>query len=206
MTALLPKGKYSADVLQLVAPKRFSELGEKLAKGMGESPLRLAKAMANRAPGEPLAYDPAFGLTEDELQEFIRLKDEMRLRKVGSSSLEIIRDSSGAITINLRDLSGKEEILTIHPDRMDLDTSHGTFSEPIEALASEGQRITGPWNSYEWISRGGTFLTGKNVSLCLGQIEESKNVLLIYRVKNVYTGTVYADLAMQFSTDGQKEY
>ena len=205
LVALLPEGKYPVEVLQLVAPKKFSELGEKLAKGMGESPLRLAKALANATPGEPLAYDPAFGLTEDELQEFLRLKDEMRLQKVGSSSLGIVRGSSGAITINLRDSKGNEESLTIHPDRMALEISHGTFSEPTEALASAGQRVTGPWNSYEWRSGGGAFLTGKNVSLCLGQIEESKDVLLIYRVKNVYTGEVVVDLAMRCNTGGQQE-
>ena len=126
----------------------------------------------------------------------------MRLQSVGTSFVEIVRESTGAITVTVRDADGNKESLSIDPVAATLATSHGTFSEPHEALASAKQLVTGPWNSYEWTSGGSGFLTGKNVSLCLGQMEESKEVLPIYRAKNIYTGQVYVDLAVRFSTDG----
>lgn len=202
LTTLLPEGKYTADLLKLVAPKRLNDLGERFAKGLGESPMRFAKAMAQRVPGEPLPYDPAYGLTEEEWQEFLRMKDEMRLQSVGNVFVDIVKESTGALTVKIRDPNGSEESLSIDPVAVALTTAHGTFTEPHEGLASSKQTVTGPWNSYEWTSDGSGFLTGKNVSLCLGQMEASKEVLLIYRAKNIYTGEVYVDLAVRFSVDG----
>lgn len=202
LTALLPEGKYKADLLKLVAPKRLNDLAERFAKGLGESPLLLAKAMAQRVPGEPLPYDPAYGLTEEEWQEFLRMKDEMRLQSVGEIFVDIVKESTGTIAVKIRDPSGSEESLSLDPAAVAVTTAHGTFTDPHEALASAEQKVTGPWNSYEWTSGGSGFLTGKNVSLCLGQLEASKEALLIYRAKNIYTGEVYVDLAVRFSADG----
>jgi hypothetical protein len=60
----LPIGKYNVDIMELVYPKRFQELSEKLATAIATNKEWWVAYAKDAKEGEPLPYNSKLGLTE----------------------------------------------------------------------------------------------------------------------------------------------
>lgn len=175
---LLPVDGTEVDVMGF--PERFAELSRKLQAGMKENPGALLVEVLKAKPGEPIAYDPRFGLTKEEFDEYLRLANELKLVKVASVTLKVQR-ANGEVHVDGGELLPALKEIRFKPDEKQVRTPFGDCTKPMEVRASDGQTATGRWNGVEWKLE--KLLPPTDVSVRLGKLEDSGRGLLIYRAK-----------------------
>ncbi len=115
---LLPTGNCSVDLMELHYPARFMVLTKRLQTAVSaDKEWWMGYVKQHAASGGPLPYNPRFGLTKEEYNEFLSLGEKRTLEKVKSCKLVIkaisdnyefdggsdLPDFTG-LSINVRDL------------------------------------------------------------------------------------------------------
>lgn len=193
---LLPRGKVRAEVLQIAAPARLVELTGKLKKAAQENPGTFIGQILQRKPGEPLPYDPKFGITEKEYKEYLDLSGQMILQKVGDADLTITVGPNDVYTI-----AGLPNVpaMQIDASKMVVKVAEGGVSQPDEVMPTKEQTLTGPLYCYSWRSGLLDALAGSQIKIMLGQVVESKQVVMQVRIKSLEENRYKADYLVRFS-------
>jgi hypothetical protein len=149
---LIPGDRTTVDLMQLIPPHRLVELSQKFKTALQKHADRewLSTLIKNTPAGQPLAYDPRLGVSQTEYQEFLNLSTQLKMEKVGTSTLQVKREGKKFVFVgsdSLTNLTG----IKLDVERNLLETPYGTITEPTEVLAdAKRQRLTGTWNGVTW--------------------------------------------------------
>ncbi len=187
---LLPRDGAVVDVMELVFPDRQKESAKQIQQTVQKDPDWFLSHIKKAKPGEPLPYDPRLGVTKREYEEFLKLAEEVTLKKVRTAKLSVARNG------NRIALDGGRALPHLKSVELDLDadsvaTPFGDARVRETIKASEGQKATGPLNGLAW--RLETLeenpLNGTVVKFSLGRLEKTDRGILYYDVKQVDPGS-----------------
>jgi hypothetical protein len=179
---LLPVGKCNVDVMGVVYPKRFLELGEKLQSAVATNKdwwFDYIKKTAKE--GEPLPYSPKFGLTKKEYEEYLSLGEKRTLGKTGSGTLLVKTNLSGFEFdggSELADLTGIE----IDLKELTIFTPFAVLKNPTQKESPGGPGL-GAYSGYEWNFEQGDLDKGdvSEASFLIGKQKESGRFFIYYK-------------------------
>jgi hypothetical protein len=179
---LLPVGKCNVDVMGVVYPKRFLELGEKLQSAVATNKnWWLDYIKDNAKEGEPLPYSPKFGLTKKEYKEYLSLGEKRTLGKAGSGTLLIKTNSSGFEFdggSELIDLTG----IKINLKKLTIVTPFAVLKNPTHEESPGGPAL-GAYSGYQWSFEQSDLEKGDvtEASFLIGKQKESGRLFIYYK-------------------------
>jgi hypothetical protein len=184
--SVLRAGEYVVDVMELTASPRFVELGLRLQKAATADPKWWMEKIKNAKPGEPLAYEPRFGLSPEEYNEFLALGKKKAMRKKSEATIELSENGNDVFVF-----SGGESLPNLTRIEVDLKgdlvrTPFGVAKNRVEIHANEASAL-GPWNGVQWESDtdAATVFSQGTVKLAIGTLESSGRAVLYYTVKKL---------------------
>jgi hypothetical protein len=190
---LLPIGVVAADVMEIAAPPRFTELTTRLQAAARRDPAWWTAHVRAARPGEPLAYDARMGLTEPEYREMLALADSMVIRPAARAELKI---SAAARGWRIEGGPSLPELQSVEIDTVvgDVRTPMGRAGSAKRIRANENQRVTGPWDGVQWQHEDASIAAGSGtaITFALGRLRESGRVLLYYDAKQAAGGALTA--------------
>lgn len=179
---LLPSGKCNVDIMGVVCPKRFLELGEKLQSAVATNKdwwLDYIKRTARE--GQPLPYSPKFGLTKKEYEEYLSLGEKRTLGKAGSGILLVKTNSSGF------EFDGGSELADLTGIKIDLKeltilTPFAALKNPTQKESPDGPAL-GAYSGYEWSFEQGDLEKGDvtTATFLLGKQKKSGRFFIYYK-------------------------
>jgi len=178
----IPKGDVRVDIMEVQPPSgRLAALLEKVHSKQASDPDVFLKGVENSQPGE---YNPEFGLTRTEFEEFLQESKTLRVAKTGESVLGFVPAGDSRFRLKggnrLKDLDG----VTIDLKRNVVETPYGVCRNRSEVVASADQTTTGPWNGPEWkLEEGDLSSTLTVVSFAVGRLVDSGRGILYYEAK-----------------------
>ena len=179
-------GVLQVDVMEMVFPKRFYGLTTRMQHSMQKDPAWWLSHIKRSTLGQPLSYDPRFGITEDEYNAFIQLSEMPRMEKTAEAELHIAEKVRDVLTIDggsaLPELSQIEIDLRNNVVR----TPFGALTEFTEVDASEKSAF-GAWNGVRWKLQNldSNEVTGTTVRLIIGFLKEPRRCVLDYDVRKI---------------------
>ncbi len=178
----IPTGEVRVDIMEVQPPTgRLAALIEKVRAKQASDPDAFVRGIENSQPGE---YNPEFGLTRTEFDEFLLESKTLRVAKTGESVLRFAPDGDSRFRLKggngLKDVDG----IVIDLKRNVVETPYGVADKRSEVIASADQFATGPWNGPEWkLEKGDLSSTATSVSFALGRLVESGRGILYYEAK-----------------------
>lgn len=191
---LLPTGTVRAQVMELGAPPRMTELSSRLQAAARRDPAWWTAHVQAARPGEPLAWDARLGLTEPEYREFLSLTDSMRIRPVAPVDLHVSAAPGGWRVEGGTSLPELEGIV-IDTVAWEVQTPLGKATMVKAITANDNQRATGPWDGVQWQRADSSIVqtgSGTAITFALGRLRDSGRVLLYYDGKQATDGTLSA--------------
>lgn len=174
----------TVDVMQVVVPPRLEELNNKILSAVSQDLGWWLNHLRNAPPGEVLPYDARLGLSKEEFDEYQTLS--MTLRKVTTAKIRIERDGS-RIMFDGDEILGDLKDVELDIETGSVRTPFGEASKRYDVTASDGQRITGPWDGISWNLRPGLESTAESgqveIVFAIGRLAENARGILYYRVK-----------------------
>ncbi|MFD1734506.1 hypothetical protein ACFSC4_29340 [Deinococcus malanensis] len=92
---LLPSGRVTVDLLTPTYPPDILDIGRRMQDAARTHRDWFLEQVRNAAPGEPLPYDPRFGVTREEYQRFLDVKPAYTA--FGRATLTITRRTDGTL-------------------------------------------------------------------------------------------------------------
>ena len=179
---LLPVGKCNVDIMGVVYPKRFLELGEKLQNAVSTNKdWWLDYIKTNAKEGEPLPYSPKFGLTKMEYKEYLSLGEKRTLEKIKSATLLVKTNLSGFEFDGGSELADLTEV-KINLKELTVTTPFAVLKNPIRTESLDGPAL-GAYSGYEWKFEQSDFDKGNETeaSFLIGKRRESGRNFIYYK-------------------------
>jgi len=152
---LLPKDGEFVDVMAMAAPERCQELSAKFKAGVSLHPEWWLDYVKRGEPGQPLAYHSNFGMTEAEYEEMSQCITEMRLEKIAEARLGVKPDGPDRYVLDGGDKLPSLSGIVIDLQAQVVETPFGVCRTWSRIEASSSQRVTGPWEGYQWTAEEG---------------------------------------------------
>ena len=197
----LPRGKTTVDIVTDAPNKRFQQLAGTIREAAAKDPTWFQSHIKAVQPGEPLPYDSRLGLSEKEYKEFLELSAKpQRVQKTAEASLTVTQVTRTRYRLDggpdLPYLTGIEFDVAAQVVR----TPFGMCSKMHIVNAGPSQRLTGPFNGYEWTYRKGRLdeladvnkATFTSVQIVLGGFTQADRGILYYRARDVIVGEYQA--------------
>jgi hypothetical protein len=181
---LFPASGETMDVLELKYPARMEELFGKLNKAIKKDPEWWQSHVRKATPGSPLPYDERMGMTEKEYEEFLVVGKSATLEKVKSINPEI-KYNGQQLEIHFgKDLPGLEKVV-VDLDKDIVTTPMGAANERSTIEATDGQKVTGPWDGVQWMLQEVDRKAGKQtvITVAFGKLKKSGRGLLYFDFK-----------------------
>lgn len=184
----LPTGSVEVTILELAAPSRYVELATRFQTALDDQQEWLRGYLRDhRQPGQPLPWHPNFGLTEQEYTELRSLGQQVRLRPVGRTTVEIA-DEAQIVTFDAPESLSFLNHITLDLAQRKVTTPFGDCAD-FEPARSGGSTSTEPWSGVTCQRTQGDLQTdGRYVSFSLGRYEEDDALFLSYEGKRVKDG------------------
>jgi hypothetical protein len=184
----LPPGHYTAYVVTIMPTARQMELTQCLQKAFAADPQWIQNYIKQNAKdGEPLPYDPKFGLSNDEYQEFLKLAKDSHLGIVDHFDMAIEAAGADGIQLHAPPRYAPMDGITINFGSGEVTTRFGkiSLSEPVAAIAHN----FGPSSGQTWQYHSGDPNIGTMVeaTLSIGRFEMGGDWLIRYtdgKIKN----------------------
>jgi hypothetical protein len=145
--ALLPADGADVDVMRLTASPREQELAAKLQRAVAQDPVWWKGHVAKAKIGEPLAYDARLGLTREEYAEYQTLTMGLARQKVIKAT---VTRTGGRVTLRFGDQLPDMPELVLDAAAGSVATPMGVAAERSTIVATEDQKVTGPWSGVQW--------------------------------------------------------
>jgi hypothetical protein len=179
--SLIPIDGAAVDIMEVVFPPRYLEIFKKMQMAIAKDREWFLSFVKSAAPGEPLPYDPRFGITKDEFDEMRKLGKRARLIKVKTVKLHVVKE--GRVIA----FDGGKDLPELTGVKLDLaanvvTTPFGEAKESSRIEATEEQKLTGPWNGLQWKLEQGSErpLRFTIAKLALGKLQKSGRGILYY--------------------------
>jgi len=191
----LPSGPVEVTVLELAAPHRYIQLTQRFQAALDEQAEWLQGYLQEHStPGEPLPWHENFGLTEEEYTELQKLSDEIRLRPVGKSTLEIVREDPW-ISFKAPDTLGALNQVTLDLGQRKVTTPFGDCANFVAVSSDMDTRAAEPWTGMTCQrTQGDPQVSAQIVAFSLGRYAEDDALFLSYEGKRIQNG-VFTDRA-----------
>jgi hypothetical protein len=187
--ALIPPGEVRADIMDVHPSARMEALAAKFNAAARADPNGFLRRIQDAGAGQPLPYDPALGLTKAEYDEFLRDSKELRLEKVGESTLRFASVGDSRFRVVAGDALPQLSDVIIDLKRDAIDTPYGLCSDRSDIVASPEQTVTGQWDGIQWhFEQGDATTTATSVSFAIGRLVVSRRGILYYNAKRVVNG------------------
>lgn len=185
----LPSGPVEVTVLELAAPHRYVQLTRRFQTALDEQAEWLQGYLQeHNTPGEPLPWNERFGLTEEEYAELLKLSDEIRLRPVGKSTLEIIREDPW-ISFKAPDSLGALNQVTLDLGQRKVTTPFGDCANFVAVSSDMDTRAAEPWSGMTCQrTQGDPQSSAQIVAFSLGRYAEDDALFLSYEGKRIQDG------------------
>ena len=206
IAVLLPRDSSVVDIMTLTMPLRGYSLANKMKEALSGDPQatmqRLMEKFKNLPPGEPLPYDPSFGLTEEEFKELFALVDKLEFVKADEEMMSYKKMGdfySIAPGEKLRDLEG------IRIDVLNRRVWVDSLELPDFALKSFPDAQIGAWSGMTWTYKDTTNFesgTATLIRFSLGTLDSSGRGLLTFKAKAMLNWTLNyrADVYLTFES------
>lgn len=96
LTALLPAATGQVSVMTLASPPRLLELTARIQAAARQDPAWFQAQVRAAGPGQPMAYDPRLGVSEEEYKEYQALGQSIGLAKQADGKVTVTRKADGA--------------------------------------------------------------------------------------------------------------
>lgn len=185
---MLPIGTVNIDLMAMGLQSaedsdRLTELIDKLQLGIAANQDWLAEYV-KEYEGKELPYHPNLGLSQEEYDEYLRLSDNIKLYKSADGILSIEKTGDGQYKISQMEGLRLIDNIIIDLSENTVSTNYGTCKYSGEIKASDQQIATGRWNGYSWILEDMADASNyQSVQFNLGQMEDSKKIILYYQVR-----------------------
>ena len=185
---MLPTGTVNVELMAMGLQSaedsdRLTELIDKLQLGIAANQDWLADYL-KEYEGKELPYHPNLGLSQEEYEEYQRLSDNIKLYQSGAGIISI--EKTGDEQYKISQLEGLRLIdnITIDLSENTVSTNYGTCKYNGAVKASDQQIATGRWNGYSWILENMADSSNyQSVQFNLGQMEDSKKIIMYYQVR-----------------------
>jgi hypothetical protein len=186
---LISTGRVQAEVLEMWAPPRLTALSQTLQQAIQNDPSWWQGHVRNTEPGKPLAYDPKFGISQAEYNEFLVLTDSVRMLPARTVELLIESTNGGWRFGNASAVAGLRGI-EIDTLRNQVHSPFGDLFTAAPIAESEGQRATGPWGGPRWNRETVDTLTldGTVAQFAVGKHRETGRTVVYYDAKSMASG------------------
>lgn len=183
---VISEGRFTVDILELVAPARLNELALRFQQAAQENQEWFLEHVQKAAPGQPLPYDARFGLTESEYAEFLELSKVMTMQKTSEATLKIASIGDGAYQLDggrkLADFTGI--VIDLKNDRVQ--TPFGDLTEKSVVNSTEKSAI-GLWTGVQW--KLDAFdeekMDGVIAKFSVGKLNETGRCVIYYDVRAI---------------------
>lgn len=128
---------------------RLVELTVRLQEAVNQAPEDFFRQVANAEPGEPLPYDPVYGVAAAEYEEFLALTKQLTLRRARVAPLEVQKLSGGAFALDGGDLLPDLTDVIIDLEADLVFTPFGVLREKSRIDAG-AESLVGAWEGVQW--------------------------------------------------------
>ena len=193
-------GEYEASIKVIDLPPELKErnntINTKFSQSIAKHQEWLGEYIAQYS-GEVLPWHENFGITKEEYDELLDMEDKMTLIEKKKTNLKFSDLGDGLILLEKNlELSYLSDII-FDINKNEIIIANQTLRYSNEITASEGQRITGPWNGNTWRINfeevPSSMQIDKNkiygyISLSIGKLTETDEVILYYTEKIIKDG------------------
>ncbi|WP_054948783.1 hypothetical protein [Numidum massiliense] len=199
---LLSDGEFDVKVMEIgVSPdvaKEMDKITKKFEASVAKDPQWFNDYMKKHHPN-PLPYHKNFGITKEEYEQILKLDELSTLNQTGKGKITV-KKSANQIVIKGTD-TGLIDNIAIDLKKDTVKTDLGELERGKDLKASPDQKITGPWNAFYWkledanidmskmdLSNIDENTEVKSVKLNIGQLEETKETIILLQYKELKDG------------------
>ena len=200
LAALLPPGRFRADVMQPEPSPRLAQLSRKMQEGIRKNPQWFMAEIQKVKPGENIPYDARLNLTREEYSLLNHPAPQMQLRRVGSGLITIRSLGTRRVLSGAGALFGLNGI-EIDIQRQSVKTPLGVLNVPSGVKANAGQSADATWNGWTWkldtMTRKETpsQTTGTTAEFTIGRLVKSGRIQLTYKAQQINGGKPQSNFA-----------
>ncbi|HVI41490.1 MAG TPA: hypothetical protein VM577_12620 [Anaerovoracaceae bacterium] len=185
---MLPTGTINVDQMTMGLPtaeenNRLAELTQKLQVAISANQDWFSDYIKDYE-GQTLPYHPNLGLSEDKYNEYLKLSENIKLYKSADAIISIEKIGDRQYKISQNEGLKLIDNIVIDLSQNTVSTNYGVCKYNGEIAASDDQVATGRWYGYSWmleeIKDSNNY---KSIQFNLGQLEESKKIIIYYQVK-----------------------
>lgn len=187
---LLRQGTSKAEILELWAPPRLAKLTKRVQHGILANKVWWREQVVRLKPGEVMPYDPKFGLTPAEYQEFLTLQQDSVVMKPVKTVDVVIESTPGGWRFGKA--TGVEGLRGVEIDTLknQVHSPYGDLpaSDPIKA--GPNQKTTGPWAGPCWKIDAitGQPGSGSSAKFAIGKLVDTGRTVIYYTARKVDKG------------------
>jgi len=126
----LPAANFTAHYFQLVVPPRVAELTRRFEAAAAQNREALMEIVKKAAPGEPLPYDPIFGISREEYAELLALGKRSALQEVVAAPVVVTKNPEGGLKYDLGAVWEGFGQFVFYPEKNAIDTPYGRIENP----------------------------------------------------------------------------
>lgn len=185
---MLPTGTINVDQMTMGLPtaeenNRLEDLTKKLQVAISTNQDWLLDYIKDYE-GQTLPYHPNLGLGEDEYNEYLKLSENIKLYKSADAKISIEKIGDQQYKISQNEGLKLIDNIIIDLSKNTVSTDYGLCKYNGEITASDDQVATGRWYGYSWMVENIKDSSNyKSIQFNLGQLEESKKVIIYFQVK-----------------------
>lgn len=178
---LLPTGRVAVEVMEMWSPPQLVELTQKLQRAIAADPAWWQEHLRKAAPGQPVAYDPRLGLTQDEYRAFIQLADSSRMRPARVDTVVIAATATGWRFDESSSIAAVRGIEIDTIARVVRTTAFGVLAAASPIVAKPTQKVTGAWGGPRWHVEevDPVTVTGTSAHFAVGRHESGHTILYL---------------------------
>lgn len=198
-------GNHSVSIMEIRLPsdvqERMNDIYKRFQSGIKKNPKWFNNYLKQHSiSGEQLPWNEKFGISEDEYDEYISSVDKMRLKEMKKTTMTIIKDNEGILTLKSNDDLPYLSEIKIDTKNNCMITELGIVEYNKEIVASDNQKVTGPWNGGLWkvtfeelkdINNIDKTKTYGYMTISVGRLEKSNKIMIYYKEKAVHEGYRY---------------
>ncbi len=200
LAALLPPGRFRADVMQPEPSPRLAQLSRKMQEGIRKNPQWFMAEIQKVKPGENIPYDARLNLTREEYNLLNHPAPQMQLRRVGGGLITIWSVGTRRVLTGVGTLFGLNGI-EIDLQRQSVKTLLGVLNAPTPVKANTSQSADATWNGFAWKldtmahKETPSQMTGTIAEFTLGKLVKSGRIQLTYKAQQMNGGKPQSNFA-----------
>ena len=147
---VMPSGRCEIEFMTIQLTDRANELTLKLQAAIATNQDWFREQFKQRKPGQPLDYDPRFGITKEEYAEFLREVEHRHMVSTGTKLPCIFRWKGDILSLDVGDTNSPLNKIRLNTKSGELFASVGRVGTPIWESSDDPITPIGAYDGCEW--------------------------------------------------------